>query len=227
MYTQITLAKVTAKEVDEGGAFVDFITMPEQQEETARVGLAYAGDKFGLWLPIEVGDIVVIGSPNADPNSVQTVVARLWVGADPPSQLARDKPDDISWVVKKGVAFTLTTEEADYTVKTQTSGKIELESAGDINLKLANSSGTGHLGSDDATESLPLFDTYRTAEQTLFDAIRSTLNLVAIDFATSTDPGVQAAGLKLQALSLAVPPGAFAIFKQGVSSYLSTRWKNI
>lgn len=227
MYTQITLAKVTAKEVDEGGAFVDFITMPEQQEGTARVGLAYAGDKFGLWLPVEVGDIVVIGSPNADPNSVQTVVARLWVGADPPSQLARDKPDDISWVVKKGVAFTLTTEEADYTVKTQTSGKIELESAGDINLKLASSSGVGHLGSDTATEAIPLGDTYRNAEQTLFDAIRSTLNLVAIDFSTSTDPSVLAAGLKLQTLSLITPPGPFAVFKAAAATYLSKRWKTI
>lgn len=221
MYTQITLAKVTAKEVDEGGAFVDFITMPEQQEGTARVGLAYAGDKFGLWLPIEVGDIVVIGSPNADPNSVQTVVARLWVGADPPSQLARDKPDDISWVVKKGVAFTLTTEEADYIVKTQTSGKIELESAGDINLKVG---GTGHLGADDASEALVLGTTYRNKEQILLDAIQTALASVASTFSGSTDPAVVAAGVTLQGLTAPVI-GSFAVFKATQATYLSTKMK--
>ena len=226
MYTQITLAKVTAKEVDEGGAFGDFITMPEQQEGTARVGLAYAGDKFGLWLPVEVGDIVVIGSPNADPNSVQTVVARLWVGADPPSQLARDKPDDISWVVKKGVAFTLTTEEADYTVKTQTSGKIELESAGDINLKLANSSGTGHLGSDDATEALVLGTTYRNAEQTLDDKIQVAWATIAAAVPPTTLPTALALLVTLQAQAV-ILANAYTAFKAAANTYLSTRFKTI
>lgn len=112
--TWITLATVVAYHLDdEHGPFVDISILtdmtvddngaPVDHVETARITPMYAGSGFGFYAPIEVGDEVVVGYPNGNPDHGLVVIGRCWSEIDPPPSLAVDNPVDICLQVKKDV----------------------------------------------------------------------------------------------------------------------------
>lgn len=205
MYDYVSLARIDLVHIDEDGTWCDITTLPEQNSNlTAKVGTPYAGDGFGLWLPLKVDDLVVVGVPNGNPNTNLTVIARIWNGLAKPPQLVQDNPDDVALVVEKSRQLRILTEEADATLQTKTSGKVEIDSAGDINLKLSGN-GHGHLGSDTATEPLLLGQKTETAFQTWTAAFNA--GALALP-AAATDPATTLAlvnAIRVFLLSFATP----------------------
>lgn len=65
------------------GYLVDVMLLPSELHHTARVAPAYAGNGFGLYLPLEVDDEVLVVAPDGDPDAGLVVVCRLWSTADP------------------------------------------------------------------------------------------------------------------------------------------------
>lgn len=222
-----TLAIVTSLKVDSDGAFADVVTVPERNELTVHIQANYAGPKFGLWLPLAVDDLVVISVCDGNPNSDGVITGRIWSGSEEPPTLAQSDPDHISLTGKEEVRIVLLARKADLRLKTETSGNVQVNAADNINLTLDGSGKVG-LGADVAntTDDIVRGTTYRTAEQTLFDAIQAALASVAVSFSGSTDPAVVAAGLTLQTLTNALI-GPFAVFKNSQQNYLSTKVRTI
>ncbi len=76
--------------IDEEGPFVDVILMPDERPETARVSSIYSGVGFGVFMPLEKDDEVLVAAPNGDPQEGLVVIARLFSKSDPPPQSALD-----------------------------------------------------------------------------------------------------------------------------------------
>jgi hypothetical protein len=97
-----SLAIVTGTGIDEEGLFANVTLMPSRQELTARVGCAYAGPSFGLYVPIEVDDEVIVECPSGDPSNGLVITGRLHSMSDKLPQEAQNHPTDLVLVVKKG-----------------------------------------------------------------------------------------------------------------------------
>jgi hypothetical protein len=82
--------------------FVNIYLMPSGVEETARVASVYAGNGFGLWMPLHKDDEVLVCAPSGDPDEGLVVTQRLWSPSDAPPQEAADNADDVVLVVEEG-----------------------------------------------------------------------------------------------------------------------------
>lgn len=124
----VSLAVVTAVNIDpDHGPLVDVDFLPGPGSGTARCGAAYAGDGFGLYAPLEVGDEVCVVAPDGDPAAGLVVVARLWSGGDPPPADAAVHPDDVLLLAKPGATVRVVVAgSGDVVVDPRGSGKVKL-----------------------------------------------------------------------------------------------------
>lgn len=99
--TWVSLAVVKSVTIDpEEGVFADVRLMPRRRLETCRVGQVYAGDGFGLYIPIEVDDEVLVEAPDGDPDHGLILTRRLHSPSHPPSSDLARNPNDVLLVVK-------------------------------------------------------------------------------------------------------------------------------
>lgn len=103
----VSFATVDAVGVDSEGAFVDCTCLPTGDPVTARVGALYAGPGFGFYVPISVGDEVVVVLPNGDPLHGGVVVARLQSPSDELSAEAQANPTDAVLVIEEGKSIRI------------------------------------------------------------------------------------------------------------------------
>jgi hypothetical protein len=83
----------------EYGPMVDITLVPSMLEETAILCSAYVGAGWGLYLPVELEDEVVVMAPGGDPNNGYRIIGRNWNGAEPPPAAFAAHPHDaILWV---------------------------------------------------------------------------------------------------------------------------------
>lgn len=101
--TWVSLAIVAAVHIDPSeGVFVDVILMPSQRKATARLGAEYAGNDFGLYMPLEVDDEILVETPGGDPDAGLVVTRRLHSPSDRPPSEAATYPNDVLLVAKTG-----------------------------------------------------------------------------------------------------------------------------
>ncbi len=105
----IGTAYVTTFEIDEEGPFVDIELLIDGRlvPETARVGAIYAGPGFGVFMPLEKDDEVIVIAPDGLIDSGLVVVSRLWSKSDPPPDLARKNPFDLLFHAKEDAVVRL------------------------------------------------------------------------------------------------------------------------
>lgn len=104
----VSLAIIRAVNLDsQHGPFADVVLLPSQLKATARLGAAYAGPGFGLYLPVEVDDEVKVEAPSGDPAEGLVVTERMWSPAAPPPQEAIDHPTDLVLHVESGRTFRI------------------------------------------------------------------------------------------------------------------------
>ena len=118
---------------------VDVTLLPSGDEETARVGAAYAGNGFGLYMPLHKDDEVLVLAPSGDPDQGLVIAQRLWSPADPPPQEVADNPEDVTLVVEEGKNLRLNVKGT---------GNVVIEAA----------EGQVKLGSEDATKGVARLD---------------------------------------------------------------------
>ncbi len=105
----VSLAIVRAVNLDSThGPFADVVLLPSQVKSTARLGAAYAGPGFGLYLPVGVDDEVKVEAPSGDPAEGLVITERLWSPAATPPQEAIDHPTDLVLHVKSGKTLRIT-----------------------------------------------------------------------------------------------------------------------
>lgn len=97
----VDVGVVTAVDVTSEGAHVD-VTTSEGLHETAQVSPPYGGPGYGLHLPIDLDDAVVLGLPDGVFDAGARVIGRTWDAGEPPPQDAIDHPEDVVLVVKPG-----------------------------------------------------------------------------------------------------------------------------
>ena len=154
----LTLATILELGFDaEEGLFADVMLQPAGLEETCLIGGDYAGENFGMWFPLQVGDTVLVGLPDGDPAAGPIILKRLWSAqAKPPADFGTGEvpTDDVVLRVRPEKNFKLRTSGAgkvnllvegdgELRLEAQGSGRIVIEQSGtaDIVLKVAD----GHL----------------------------------------------------------------------------------
>jgi hypothetical protein len=111
----------------EHGYFVDVVLLPSQQPETARIACEYEGPHFGLFMPLEKDDEVLVEAPSGNPDEGLIVTKRLWSASDPPPTEAVDNPHDVVLVVKKDRNVRLyTSGEGNLVIVPKGTGKVLL-----------------------------------------------------------------------------------------------------
>lgn len=157
----LTLAVVEEIGFDpDNGVFADIIYQPDGTRETALVGAAYAGNEFGFYCPIEVGDTVLVAVAGGDPGNGPVIVSRMWGGPDKPSSdfqnadESENATQDVVLRVKPGQKF-----------KVRTSGSsdgVDITVEGDGNVLIqATGDGKVYLGGTDGTEPIALGTTLK------------------------------------------------------------------
>lgn len=146
----ITTAYVTdvAPYVGEDGAtagvLVDLTYTDTAEQETAFLGVPYAGEGFGMHCPLRVDDTVLVAVPKGDPQAGPIIVARYWNAGDkPPPEIV------VSGEVTRD--FVLVVEDGQ-------------------NLKL-KTSGAGTIQMQDASQSFVRGDAQRDALNAFIDAL--------------------------------------------------------
>lgn len=91
------------------GPYVDVELQPSGDRETAEVGSIYAGNGWGIYARLRVGDQVVVGYPDGGPDSGLVVLQRLWCEPAPPPQSAVDNQEDLVIHVEPGKALRIVT----------------------------------------------------------------------------------------------------------------------
>lgn len=95
-------ATITGFKLDEEqGPLADVELLPDGDPETVRLGSFYAGDGFGFYAPLEIGDLVLVSFPNGDYDAGGIITGVVWGPAQPPSKTATDNPGDVCLHVKK------------------------------------------------------------------------------------------------------------------------------
>jgi hypothetical protein len=97
----VDLGIVTAVDVTEKGIHVDVITV-DGVPETAAVSPPYGGPGYGLHLPVDLDQTVLLAVPDGVFNAGARVVGAVWDEGDPPPDDVIDNPDDVVLVVKPG-----------------------------------------------------------------------------------------------------------------------------
>ena len=105
-----SLAVVTDFRVDpEVGPLADVVTLPDNDEHTARLGTVYSGVGWGLYAPVAVDDEVLVVAPSGHPDNGLVIVARMHSASDPPPAEAVDNPGDVVLHVEDGANLRLVT----------------------------------------------------------------------------------------------------------------------
>lgn len=107
---------------------VDVTLLPSGDQETARVGAAYAGNGFGLYMPLHADDEVLVLAPSGDPDQGLVIAQRLWSPADPPPQEVATNPEDVTLVVEAEKSLRLNVKGAGNVVISAEDGKVKLGS---------------------------------------------------------------------------------------------------
>jgi hypothetical protein len=97
----VDMAIVTAVAVGSDGVHADIETV-NNLPETVALAPPYSGSGFGLYLPVDVDDAVVIGMPDGQFNLGGRIIGRTWDTGTPPPSEAVDHPEDVALVVKPG-----------------------------------------------------------------------------------------------------------------------------
>lgn len=242
----LTWAVVTELGYDsDQGIFADVTFQPTGEQETVILGGPYAGDGFGFYLPVEVGDVVLIAVPNGDSNAGPYVVGRAWRGADKPSSdFKAEQPVDGSDVpssnsvlrMRSGKKFLIRTsgDGGDLDFKVEGGGSFALENvgAGVMSLKTGTGDMTlvtglpGVLKLQDASQAYVRGDNYADALGTFLDAAKIVMTAVGA-FATAVGaalPPVIPAAATLNVAIVAFNAACDA-FKASRLVYLSSRIK--
>ena len=143
----LTLAVVDVIGFDpENGIFADITYQPDGTKETALVGSAYAGDEFGFYCPVAVGDTVLVAVAGGDPGNGPVIVSRMWGGPDKPNaelQSSADPEDatqDVVLRVRPGQKFKIRTSGANDGVDIAVEGdggyNIDVQGTGNITLNV-------------------------------------------------------------------------------------------
>ena len=144
----LVLAVVDSVRYDpQEGIFADISILPNEEPETALVGVPYAGNNFGFYFPVYADDIVLVGLPDGDPNSGPVIISRMWSAADKPFSEARgsadtDNPgqyhqtDDVVLRAKAGAnTKIIVSEGANITLTVEGAGNVNLVvNGGNVNL---------------------------------------------------------------------------------------------
>jgi len=144
----VSLAVVTEVGFDpDEGIFVDVTTLPAMDKLTARYTNAYAGNGYGLYLPIKVGDEVVVGVPEGDPSHGLVVLGRLYSpSASPPAEFDGNAADgetpteQLVLIVEQGKTVY---------VKVSGGGNVEIDCLDNSKVSLGGK--TGSVGMEPAT----------------------------------------------------------------------------
>lgn len=167
----VQTAFVTAVHLDpEHGYFVDITLMPSGVEETARVAPVYAGSGFGIFLPVQIDDEVVVVTPHGDPNAGLLVIARPWDNGTPPPADAANHPDDLLILAK---------DSANIRIVTGGSGNVIIEPRG---------AGQVQLGQEDAPHPSCRGDLLQARLNTLIDAYNSHFHSTGTENGPTTPP---------------------------------------
>lgn len=211
--TFVSLAIVTKVTVEETGVICDVTLLPSGVPESATVAPLYGGDGFGMYAPIDVDQMVVVGVPDGDPNHGLRIMASTWDGGERPPRDVTDHPSDFILVVKDGKSCR---------IRTSGSGSVLLMSETAVEVRSAN--GTA--------EEMLKGRTYRAGEDARFAAMDTTLVdivtvlttlLAAIPTLTGSPAQVTAYTDAMTALNLqaAAFTAAIAAFNAGAPSYLA------
>ena len=171
------------------GEFADVTLQPDGQQITAMVGIAYAGNGFGLWAPLHIEDIVLVAIADGDMAQGCVIISRFHRESDKPpadfrsSSNAEDPTDDVVLRVESGKKLTIRTagDAGNISIKAESNGSITIDAAGSSDVTVKNS-GTGNvyvtvsdpvskvfLGASSGTQPLTLGQTiqsYLNAQQT-------------------------------------------------------------
>lgn len=118
--TWVSLAIVSKVTIDpDEGIFADVTLMPLGKQATARVGVEYAGNGFGIYAPLLPDDEVLVEAPNGDTDNGLIVTRRLYSPSDQPPSEASQFPDDFLLVAASGKTVRILVEG---------SGQVEIRS---------------------------------------------------------------------------------------------------
>lgn len=226
-FDSIGYATVLDINMTEQGLFVRLEAQPIGEEINARVLRPDSGPGYGFHAPVSVDDTILFACPSNDPADGVYVLGSWHEKAEPPPQFAKDDPDARGWRTKKGGQLRLEVDGAKFWIITDGDG-------GDIILKLAGAAGLVQLGSDEATDFVVKGDTYRTAEDSLFSALKARLvaaggflNTAGTDTTLITLASAAAAALVNAGAQLSAIAAAFTTFQNTADKYLSTKVKTV
>lgn len=81
----LTLGIVDRVIVDpEHGVFVDITYLLHEDNDTAVLGVPYAGGNFGFYVPVQVDDTVLVAVPEGETDAGPVIIARMWSAGDKP-----------------------------------------------------------------------------------------------------------------------------------------------
>lgn len=124
----VDLAVVTAVSVGAEGVHADVETITGLLETTA-LAPPYSGAGFGLYLPIDVDDFVVLAMPDGMFNAGGRIVGRTWDTGTPPPPEVIDHPEDVALVVKPGQTIRIIVSGGgDAVIEARDGGKVKLGS---------------------------------------------------------------------------------------------------
>lgn len=98
------IAFVNEFNLTDEGPMVD-VTLQDGTEDTVRVGSLYAGPGFGIYVPLEEHDEVLVAYPEGAYDNGGIIVARMWSKSDAPPSTATDNKSDLCMVVEKDKKF--------------------------------------------------------------------------------------------------------------------------
>ena len=140
----------------EYGMFADVKVQPDLHTETCLVGSDYAGNDYGEWNPLHVGDLVLVALPMGDPGYGPIIVARIWnVQAKPPAEFQAenagdpmDPATDRTIVVDKSGKYRIVARDGAKVA-------IEMSGGGDFDLTAKAGSNINLTGEDTITVNAP------------------------------------------------------------------------
>lgn len=141
----------------EQGVFADVTYLDSGVQDTVLVGAAYAGDSFGLWLPLSAGDVVLVALPNGEGGGSAVLAARLWSAARTPPTEAQSTDDpettteDVVLRVRAGRKLRLLVDgEGSVEVRARGTGEVRVAAA-DGRVVVESTGAKVYLGGDAGT----------------------------------------------------------------------------
>jgi uncharacterized protein involved in type VI secretion and phage assembly len=125
------VATVKAIHVDAEGVWLKVVYTISGLQETARWASPYAGPGYGLYLPLEIDDEVLVIAPEGDPDMGLLAMPKAWDrGTPPPAELA-SRPTDGLLIMKEGATLRIVVQGAgDVVIDPRGSGKVYLGGEG-------------------------------------------------------------------------------------------------